>query len=201
MAEDDGTAEKITAELMPDIVKFHQLSMGGIEAIGLLFSEMAKQPLPPQVICQILGLNEEIVKASFEAGTPPTATEEQLVEAVKKSVDPGDTVDMYAPIFKRHIQRFENAKKVMDALTPMLSEFHAKVEGNVEKIAKFFVDLAPEPQKGQPMPPGMINALLRIEPSATTCQVDDFLSCTERNLDVSDTVEVITGVLKNHLSA
>lgn len=32
-------------------------------------------------------------------------------------------------IFKRHIQRFENAKKVMDALTPMLSEFHAKVEG------------------------------------------------------------------------
>lgn len=82
---------------------------------------MAKQPLPPQVICQILGLNEEIVKASFEAGTPPTATEEQLVatvrppsasdlrclvptlccdqvEAVKKSVDPGDTVDMYAPV-------------------------------------------------------------------------------------------------------
>lgn len=45
IGDDDGfrfvgtAAEKITAELMPDIVKFHQLSMGGIEAIGLLFSE------------------------------------------------------------------------------------------------------------------------------------------------------------------
>eukprot|EP00286_Rhodomonas_abbreviata_P028657 CAMPEP_0181304712 /NCGR_PEP_ID=MMETSP1101-20121128/9307_1 /TAXON_ID=46948 /ORGANISM="Rhodomonas abbreviata, Strain Caron Lab Isolate" /LENGTH=193 /DNA_ID=CAMNT_0023410509 /DNA_START=80 /DNA_END=658 /DNA_ORIENTATION=+ len=190
----DNTAEVITQELKPDIVKFHQLSKGGIENIGLLFSEMAKQPLPPQVICQILGLNEEEVKKSFEAGNPPTATEEQLVDAVKKSVDPGDTVDMYAPILKRHIQRFENAKMVMEALSAPLKEFHVKVEGNVEKIAAFFVDLAPAPQKGQPMPAGMINALLRIDPAATTCQLEEFLSCTERNLDSSDTVDVITAV-------
>ncbi len=44
------------------------------------FAAVAKQPLPPQVICQILGLDEETVKASFEAGKPPTASEDQLVE-------------------------------------------------------------------------------------------------------------------------
>lgn len=61
-------------------------------------NSVAKQPLPPQVICQILGLDEETVKASFEAGKPPTASEEQLIEAVKKSVDLEDTVEMYAPV-------------------------------------------------------------------------------------------------------
>ncbi len=35
-------------ELMPDIVKFHQLSKGGIEAIGLLFSE--SENFPPSTL-------------------------------------------------------------------------------------------------------------------------------------------------------
>ncbi len=49
----------------------------------IFFCSVAKQPLPPQVICQILGLDEETVKASFEAGNPPTASEDQLVEVTK----------------------------------------------------------------------------------------------------------------------
>lgn len=59
---------------------------------------MAKQPLPPQVVCQILGLDEETVKAAFEAGNPPVASQEQLLDAVKKSVDLEDSVDMYKPV-------------------------------------------------------------------------------------------------------
>ncbi len=49
---------------------------------------MAKQALPPQVICELLGFDKEAVKAAFEAGKPPTATEQQLLDAVKQSVDP-----------------------------------------------------------------------------------------------------------------
>ena len=43
---------------------------------------MARQPLPPQVICKILGMDEEDVKAAFESGKPPTASKDQLVDAV-----------------------------------------------------------------------------------------------------------------------
>ncbi len=49
---------------------------------------MAKQALPPTVICELLGFDKEAVKAAFEAGKPPAATEEQLINAVKQSVDP-----------------------------------------------------------------------------------------------------------------
>ena len=41
----------------------------------------------------------------------------------------------------------------------------------MDKISAFFSDLAPAPQKGEPMPEGMIHALLRIEQSAKTCSV------------------------------
>ena len=40
----------------------------------------------------------------------------------------------------------------------------------------------------------MINALLRIQPSAKTCTLEDFLDCFERNLDISDSVAAITPV-------
>jgi len=43
---------------------------------------VARQPLPPQVICKILGMDEEDVKAAFENGKPPTASKDQLVDAV-----------------------------------------------------------------------------------------------------------------------
>lgn len=65
---------------------------------------VAKQPLPPQVVCQILGLDEETVKAAFEAGNPPVATEAQLIDAVKKSVDLGDSVEMYKPVSRPRAQ-------------------------------------------------------------------------------------------------
>ena len=34
--------------------------------------------------------------------------------------------------------------------------------------------------QGKPMPPGMINALLRVPKEATTCTVDDFIECFQR---------------------
>ena len=63
-------AQGIVDAMKAEITQFHALSKGNIESIGLLFSEMAQQPLPPQVICKILGMDEEAVKAAFEKGEP-----------------------------------------------------------------------------------------------------------------------------------
>jgi hypothetical protein len=65
----------------------------------------------------------------------------QLITAVLNSVDPGDTVDMIGPVFKRHIQRFENSSLIMTSLREDLLKFHAKVAGNVAKIESFFAVL------------------------------------------------------------
>ena len=52
----------------------------------------------------------------------------------------------------------------------------------------------------KPMPEGMINALLRIDTDATTCLLEDFLSCFERNLDLEDTVDKIQPVVDKHIN-
>uniref|UniRef100_A0A7S0HGV4 Uncharacterized protein n=1 Tax=Hanusia phi TaxID=3032 RepID=A0A7S0HGV4_9CRYP len=201
MASVAPNAEKILKEIDGQISSFHEKSKGSLEAIGLLFSEMASQPLPPQMICQILKMDEETVRASFEAGNPPRASREQLVEAIRTSIDPEDDVELYRKVLEKHITRFENTDKIMSALSGDLSGFHQHVGGSVEKISRFFSDLAPAPQKGEPMPEGMIHALLRIEQSAKTCSLQDFLDCFERNLDLSDTVNEIKTVLDKHMTA
>lgn len=64
----------------------------------------------------------------------------------------------------------------MAVLGPQMKEFHTKVGGDVQRIAAFFLDLAPEAQRVQGMPAGMINALLRIDPSAKTCAVSQSIN-------------------------
>ena len=91
-----------------------------------------------------------------------------------------------------------------------MTEFHTKIDGSLAKIEALFADMAPEPQKvqlyihayihlyitcihvhisthththtqqGKPMPPGMINALLRVPKDAAKCTVDDFVDCFQR---------------------
>ena len=72
---------------------------------------VAKQPLPPQVICQILGMDEEVVKEAFDTGNVPSASEEQLFNAVKKSVDPEDTAETYAPVLAYFCRKARLASK------------------------------------------------------------------------------------------
>ena len=55
-----------------------------------------------------------------------------------------------------------------------------QIGGSLAKIEALFSDMAPEPQKGKPMPPGMINALLRVPKEATTCTPEDFIECFQR---------------------
>ena len=45
----------------PSMTDFHERCEGSSEVIGLLFSEMAKHPLPPQVSDRLLGLDGPLV--------------------------------------------------------------------------------------------------------------------------------------------
>ncbi len=42
----------------------------------------------------------------------------------------------------------------MSGLNDIMTQFHTKTKGELSKIEDLFVDMAPEPQKGKPMPPG-----------------------------------------------
>jgi hypothetical protein len=48
----------------------------------------------------------------------------------------------------------------MNGLNEIMTRFHTKAEGALSKIEDLFVDMAPEPQKGKPMPPGEPCSLL-----------------------------------------
>mmetsp|Transcript_54615 Transcript_54615/g.144310 ORF Transcript_54615/g.144310 Transcript_54615/m.144310 type:complete len:82 (-) Transcript_54615:67-312(-) len=80
-----------------------------------------------------------------------------------------------------------------------MTQFHAKVDGDLKKIEGLFVDMAPEPQKGKPMPAGMINMLLQVAPSATKCTLEEFTECFRRNLDPTDSVEKLKPIFEAHL--
>jgi len=98
----------------------------------------------------------------------------------KASVDEGDDIANYKTVLEKHINRMEVAEKVITELRPKMTAFHQKVEGSLAKIEGLFTDMAPEPQKGKPMPPGMINALLRVPKEATICTCEDFIECFQR---------------------
>merc|ERR1712205_83818 len=193
-------ADEMYALCKDDMKTFFDLTKGAIEPIGILFSELAGEPMPPAVIMQVLTITEEQLKAAQAEQKAPTASLAQFEEAMKASVDEGDDINNYSVILKKHINRMQVAEKVIAELTPMMTEFHTKVDGELSKIEALFADMAPEPQKGKPMPPGMINALLRVFKEVIKCSVQDFVECFQRNLDASDTAEKIGTVIKEHLA-
>jgi len=136
--------------------------------------------MPPAVIMQVLSISEDQLKQAQAEQKAPVASLDQFFEAMKASVDEGDDINNYDTILKKHINRMQVAEKVIADLRPKMTDFHTKVGGDLAKIESLFTDMAPEPQKGKPMPPGMINALLRVPKEATTCTVDDFIECFQR---------------------
>eukprot|EP00293_Proteomonas_sulcata_P000964 CAMPEP_0184329132 /NCGR_PEP_ID=MMETSP1049-20130417/143986_1 /TAXON_ID=77928 /ORGANISM="Proteomonas sulcata, Strain CCMP704" /LENGTH=151 /DNA_ID=CAMNT_0026651477 /DNA_START=440 /DNA_END=895 /DNA_ORIENTATION=- len=149
---------------------------------------------------QVLQISEDDMKAAAAEQKPPTCTLDQFVNAVVSSVDEGDSVDNYKTVLAEHINRMEVAEKVITELTPKMKQFHEKAGGELPKIEALFVDMAPEPQKGKPMPPGMINALLRVPKDAATCSAEDFIECFRRNLDASDTAEKLGKIFDEHIA-
>eukprot|EP00277_Geminigera_cryophila_P036712 CAMPEP_0173116028 /NCGR_PEP_ID=MMETSP1102-20130122/48982_1 /TAXON_ID=49646 /ORGANISM="Geminigera sp., Strain Caron Lab Isolate" /LENGTH=202 /DNA_ID=CAMNT_0014019437 /DNA_START=9 /DNA_END=617 /DNA_ORIENTATION=- len=159
---------------------FFGLAKGGIEPVGILFSELAGEPMPPAVIMQVLNISEDQLKEAQKSQIAPTCSLDQFFEAMKASVDEGDDIANYKTVLEKHINRMEVAEKVITELRPKMTAFHQKVEGSLAKIEGLFTDMAPEPQKGKPMPPGMINALLRVPKEATICTCEDFIECFQR---------------------
>ena len=193
-------ADEMYALCKDDMKTFFDLTKGAIEPIGILFSELAGEPMPPAVIMQVLTITEEQLKAAQAEQKAPTASLAQFEEAMKASVDEGDDINNYQVILKKHINRMQVAEKVITELKPKMTQFHEKIGGSLAKIEALFSDMAPEPQKGKPMPPGMINALLRVPKEATTCTPEDFIECFQRNLDASDTAEKIGTVIDAHIA-
>uniref|UniRef100_A0A7S0HVA2 Uncharacterized protein n=1 Tax=Hanusia phi TaxID=3032 RepID=A0A7S0HVA2_9CRYP len=171
-------------EISSDVDNFYNLSEGHIEYINHLFSEMAGQMIPPPTVFELLGVDPK----SF-AGKVPIATKEQFVNAIHKSIDDSDTVDQYKKVLNNQTTRLSHAKKVLGEIKDTVNSFHQKVGGDLAKIEGLFCSMAPEPNTGKPMPPGMVNALLRVSPEAKTCSAEELLACFERNLDPSDTSE------------
>jgi len=182
-----------------DMRIFYDLCRGGIEPIGMLFSEVAGSPLPPAVIMQVLSITEAQLQQAQTLQQPPTASLHQFLEAMAASVDDTEEVQSYSDILQKHIKRLRHAAQVLEVVTPQLARFHAHTGGSTAAIERMLVDLAPAPQKGKPMPPGMINALLRVPRDATACTLNDLVACFSRNLDPFDTAAEIGAVLEEHM--
>ena len=88
------TVEETMAGLEAPLRAFHEASGGDIEAVAALFAAMSGQMLPPQVLCQIMGVTpEQMESAASDSGIRVSA--EQLLAGVAAALDEGDSAAMY----------------------------------------------------------------------------------------------------------
>ena len=132
-------------------------------------------------------------------------TKEQFMTAMKTAWEDGDSIDTYRQRLVsvrrygaklrmcsshcvytwamraqgKHTARLQNGLHVITELRPQLQAFHAKYKGSVDKVAALFSQLAPEPAKGKPLPPGMIHMLLRVPKDAKACSLEDLIECLQ----------------------
>eukprot|EP00290_Baffinella_frigidus_P036838 CAMPEP_0180330458 /NCGR_PEP_ID=MMETSP0988-20121125/41348_1 /TAXON_ID=697907 /ORGANISM="non described non described, Strain CCMP2293" /LENGTH=300 /DNA_ID=CAMNT_0022317715 /DNA_START=44 /DNA_END=947 /DNA_ORIENTATION=+ len=192
-------AKSVKADLSGPIQTFHSKSGGELAKVEKFFADLQPgeskgQPMPPGLSqpWPLLGIPEEQAKRE---GPGVKATKEQFVNAVTQAIDEEDTVEQYQKVFESRINRMQHAKSVKADLSGPIQTFHSKSGGELAKVEKFFADLQPGESKGQPMPPGLISALLRVPPTSKTCTFEQLLDCIERNLDPNDTAAKILEVL------
>jgi len=73
---------------------FHDATGGNLQEIAELFAAMSGQFLPPEILCQLMG-----VELGGGEGLP-TASKEQLLRGIEAALDDGDTAEKYAPIIE-----------------------------------------------------------------------------------------------------
>ena len=105
------------------------------------------------------------------------ATKEQLVAALTKGIDAEDTPEKFQGPLRKQIERLNNSAKVMAELDGPLRALHAKTGGKIPEICVVFDELSAQSSPNQPkeMPPGMVQALLRVPPEATECTVEQLV--------------------------
>jgi len=132
-----------------------------LEHVELLESKIAQYPLPPKVVKRIFG---------FEDGTetqltPETFTTSQLSTAILDS-DDSITPQWYIEPLKRQIQQLQHVADVMNNIGYKLRTWHESTEEEVTTAGLFLAKLAPELDRGNPLPTGMTQLLLRTEKGA-----------------------------------
>jgi len=173
-----------------DMKKFYVLcDNGAVEPVANMFSELMGENMSPEVILQILKISDMQKQSAMEQRTLLKCTEEQFLTAMKLSIEEGDSIDDYRTLLAKNIHKLQNALDICTKLRPHMTAFHTRCNGAIDKVGALFSDMAPEPAKGKPLPPGMIHALLRIPKEATTCRVEDLIECFQRNMDENDSIE------------
>ena len=183
--------------LRHDLHRYHATSGGDIEVIGLLFSDIARQPLPMSILLQILALDD--VNAHSGASLEPiTVSEPQLRDALTQCLDHSDSRESLQWILQRHTQRLAHRTAVFQSLEMDLARLHLYVRGSLEKIEAFFADLMPSPHAGKPLPKGMTHAVLRVGPAATSCSLPALLRCFYCFLEPASSSEELLPIIQKH---
>ena len=183
--------------LRHDLHRYHATSGGDIEVIGLLFSDIARQPLPMSILLQILALDD--VNAHSGASLEPiTVSEPQLRDALTQCLDHSDSRESLQWILQRHTQRLAHRTAVFQSLEKDLARLHLYVRGSLEKIEAFFADLMPSPHAGKPLPKGMTHAVLRVGPAATSCSLPALLRCFHCFLEPASSSEELLPIIQKH---
>jgi len=147
--------------LQAGITNFHSLCEGSLEQVGLLLSAIAQYPLPPTVVTNILGFENNTDAQLF----PELFTTSQLSTAIMDS-DDNITPHWYIEPLERHIQRLQHATTVMNDIEPKLNSWYESTDGGTASAGLLLAELAPELDRGKPFPNGMTEMLLRTEKEA-----------------------------------
>jgi len=182
------------ARLQTSIGNLQRLSEGNLEYAGLLLSEIAHYPLPPKVVKQILVFENDTETQLL----PEFFTTSQLSTAILDSND-NMTPQWYIEPLERHIQQLQHVAAVMDGIGPKLKTWYESTDGEVASAGLFLTKLAPEPDRGKPLPNGMTQLLLRTEKGAQKYLWPQLTACLARSLDVQHTTASISWILEELL--
>jgi len=131
-------------------------------------------------------------------GLEPQRKENPHDSRIKKliSEDPEDHPDGFISIIERHNARLKKAHRFHEATRDIIQQ--KWIEGmDLENIGKFLQSWAPEPYWNKPMPKGMIQALLNIEPNSQAWAPIDLSNCIFRYTEATDSIDDLVRALEN----
>lgn len=165
-----------------------QLSQGQMEDLISLLSELSGTPIVIEMTSKSLDL---------EPLTPEIPYELRIKDLIKCLIeDPEDDPVLFIPIIDLHIARLKKAHLLCVAVSAIIQN---EWEGgtDLEDIGKFLQAWALEPHRDNPMPRGMLQALLDTAPNNQGWSPADLLECIFRNAEATDTNEDVVRKLNN----
>jgi len=116
---------------------FHDATGGNLQEIAELFAAMSGQFLPPEILCQLMG-----VELGGGEGLP-TASKEQLLRGIEAALDDGDTAEKYAPIIEAQTGGLEARRELArkKEAFEMSEEVALDIEGRLLQRMKADEDL------------------------------------------------------------